>query len=89
MLYSDYAESVEWVNMCWRKVGGVSLQRKTSVATHGGQVACNVLPGRLSRVPDRSATHSRAVSLHVQCWHAHRWQGRLLCFSGRVLLRRR
>lgn len=31
VLYSDYAESVEWVNMCWRKVGCACLQEKDCV----------------------------------------------------------
>ena len=68
VLYSDYAESVEWLNMCWRKVGFVCLQQKYCVAVQrgqavcnvnfvakqGGQIVCNVLQGSLLRVPDHS-----------------------------------
>ena len=71
VLYSDYAESVEWVNMCWRKVGCVCLQQRNCVAVQGGQVVCSVLQGRLLRVPDRlTAQPIRDVSVHVQFWHA-------------------
>ena len=36
VLYSDNAEAVEWINMCWRKVG--TLPSGTSLVHQRGEM---------------------------------------------------
>ena len=95
VLHSDYAESVEWLNMCWRKVGSVCLQQKYCVAVQsgqadcnvnfvakqGGQIVCNVLQGSLLRVPDHSTQQGcECKCAGLACVFRRRLKGRAALF---------